>query len=66
MNINFNWQDWATYVAAAGLFGLSLYQVTQGDWTHAAQSFLAALAALGIGKNVNDTRATLRQMQGKQ
>ncbi len=37
-----------TYIAAAGLAGLALYQASTGDYQHAMQSFLAALAAAGL------------------
>ena len=37
-----------TYLAAAGLFGLALWQFSQGDLPGAMQSFLGGLAALGI------------------
>lgn len=42
-----------TYIAAAGLLGLALYQATTGDMTNAAQSVLAALAAAGLRHAVN-------------
>ena len=37
-----------TYLACAGLFGLALYQFSQGQIEQASQSFLAALAAYGL------------------
>jgi hypothetical protein len=37
-----------TYVAGVGLFGLAIYQVSTGDYQTAMQSFLAALAAVGL------------------
>lgn len=37
-----------TYIAAAGLLGLALYQFSEGQYEVAAQSFLAALAAFGL------------------
>jgi hypothetical protein len=39
---------WKTYIAAAGLFGLALYQFSQGDFATAIQSLMAALAAVGV------------------
>jgi hypothetical protein len=36
------------YLAAAGLAGLAVYQLSQGDVNAATQSFLAALAAAGL------------------
>lgn len=44
-----------TYLAAAGAFGLALYQASQGSYQAALQSFIAALGLVGlrhaIGKN---------------
>ena len=37
-----------TYLAAAGLVGLSFYQLSQGQVTEAGQSFLGALTAAGL------------------
>lgn len=37
-----------TYLGAAGMFGLALYQVSQGQYDQALQSFLAALTAAGL------------------
>ena len=37
-----------TYLAAAGLFGLALWQVSSGNYEPAIQSFLGGLAALGV------------------
>ncbi|MFZ9794200.1 MAG: hypothetical protein ACO3F3_17885 [Gemmataceae bacterium] len=37
-----------TYLAAAGLFGLALYQFSQGQVEQAIQSFLGGLAAVGL------------------
>lgn len=39
---------WKTYLAAGGLLGLALWQLSQGDFEAASQSFLAALAAFGL------------------
>ena len=39
---------WKTYLAAAGLFGLALYQFSQGDYASAWQSLMAATAAFGL------------------
>lgn len=41
-----------TYIAAAGLLGLALYQFSEGQYEVAAQSFLAALAAFGLRKAI--------------
>jgi hypothetical protein len=39
---------WKTYLAAAGLVGLALYQASTGDMTTAWQSLMAGLAAFGL------------------
>ncbi len=39
---------WKTYVAAIGLVGLTVYQLSVGDVSAALQSLMAALAALGV------------------
>ncbi len=45
-----------TYIAAAGLIGLATYQASQGQYSEASQSFLGALAAVGLhGAIVNPT-----------
>lgn len=42
-----------TYIAAAGLVGLALYQVSVGQIDTAIQTALAALAAFGLRKAIN-------------
>jgi hypothetical protein len=37
-----------TYLAAAGLAGYALYQVSLGQYDQAFQSFLAAMTAAGL------------------
>ena len=37
-----------TYLAAFGLMGLAVYQLSTGDYTAALQSFMAGLAAMGL------------------
>lgn len=37
-----------TYIAAAGLAGLAIYQLSQGQLTEGAQTLWQALAAAGI------------------
>lgn len=50
----FAWlEGYKTKLAAAGLLGLALYQLSQGQYEQAAQSFLAGLAALGIGAKID-------------
>jgi hypothetical protein len=46
---------WKTYLAAAGLVGLAIYQVSQGQVELAIQSFLAALAAVGLRSAISTT-----------
>jgi hypothetical protein len=46
-----------TYLAAAGLFGMALYQFSQGQFDQASQSFLAALAAAGLRHAVSKIHA---------
>jgi hypothetical protein len=48
MNILNVLTGYKTYIAAAGLFGLSIYQASQGQYDQATQSILAALAAAGL------------------
>lgn len=48
---------WKTYLAAAGLLGLAIYQVSQGDYEHAMQSFMASLAAVGLRHAIARTDA---------
>ena len=43
-----------TYLAALGLLGLSVYQLSEGQVQPAIQSFLAALAAFGIRQAVSN------------
>jgi hypothetical protein len=37
-----------TYLAAAGLFGMAIYQFSQAQYDQATQTFLSALAAVGL------------------
>lgn len=48
MNILSLVNGYKTYIAAAGLMGLSMYQVSAGQYDQASQTFLAALAAAGL------------------
>lgn len=43
---------WKTYLAAIGLVGLAVYQLSQGQVEAAVQSLLGALAAFGIRRSV--------------
>ncbi len=56
-------KTWHTTVAAIGLLGLALYQVSQGEFSLALQNFMAALAAFGIGKTVAESNEALLQMK---
>jgi MFS-type transporter involved in bile tolerance (Atg22 family) len=54
-----------TYLAAAGLFGMALYQFSQGQTEMAFQSLMAALAAVGlrsaVHKNAEETKMLLKR-----
>lgn len=41
---------WKTYIAALGLLGLGVYQMSQGQFEVAMQSIMAAFAAFGLRK----------------
>jgi hypothetical protein len=41
-------EGYKTYLACAGLLGLALFQLSEGHFEQAGQSFLAALAAYGL------------------
>ena len=44
-----------TYMAAAGLVGLAVYQASQANYDQAFQSFLGALAAVGLRSAIAKT-----------
>lgn len=46
-----------TYLAAAGLLGLALYQFSQGSMDTALQSLMAALAAFGLRQAINGSQS---------
>lgn len=46
-------QGWKTKIAAFGLLGLAVYQLSQGEIDKAMQSALAALAAFGLADKVD-------------
>lgn len=54
----------ATWVSAAGLVGLAIFQATSGNYAGAIQSLLGAFAALGIHLNVAQTAATVEEILG--
>lgn len=37
-----------TYIGAAGLLGMAVYNLSQGDYANALQNFSLALAAFGL------------------
>jgi hypothetical protein len=39
---------WKTYLAAAGLVGLAVYQLSVGDYNTAWTNLMAALAVFGV------------------
>lgn len=45
-----------TYLAAAGLLGLAVYQFSQGQVELAMQSLLGAMAAFGLRQAMNGTQ----------
>lgn len=55
MNILNMVDGYKTYIAAAGLFGLSLYQLSAGQYDQASQTFFAALAAAGLRNAIAKT-----------
>jgi hypothetical protein len=48
MNMDNFLSGYKTYIAGVGLIGLALYQLSTGDYSAAAQSFLAGLTAVGL------------------
>ena len=58
---------WKTYIAAAGLFGLALYQFSQGQFGAAFQSIMGSVAAVGvkhaISRQADATKAQLHLMK---
>jgi hypothetical protein len=50
------WVDgWKTYLAAAGLAGLALYQFSIGEYATAWTTLLAALTAAGLRHAIDRT-----------
>ncbi len=56
---------WKTYLAAIGLLGLSVYQLSVGDLAAAVQNFVAALAAFGVRNAItrNEVAAAKRHTE---
>lgn len=50
-----------TYLAAAGLLGLALYQFSQGQYQEAYMSLMGALAAFGLRTALGRTEAAAAQ-----
>ncbi len=50
---------WRTYLAAAGLLGYALYQVSNADYPGAWTSLMAALAAFGLRQAVSGVQSEL-------
>jgi hypothetical protein len=46
-------KGYKTYIAAAGLLGLAVYQFSQGDIDGAIQNVLAAFAAFGMRQAIS-------------
>ncbi len=53
----------STFLGAAGLIGLGLYQLSIGDLTSAFQSFMAGLAAFGVGHQMAETNLAVNQVK---
>ena len=41
-------QGWRTYLSAAGLFGLAIYNLSQSDYVTSWTNLMAALATFGV------------------
>lgn len=52
-----------SYIAAIGLIGLGIYQLTQKDYVAGIQSFIAAFAAFGIRNAVGRQETQVFQMR---
>lgn len=52
-----------SYIAAIGLIGLGVYQLTQKDYVAGIQSFIAAFAAFGIRNAVGRQETQVFQMK---
>jgi len=50
--VNWTLAGYRTYLAAAGLLGLALYQFSSGQFEPGVQSVLAAAAAFGLRKAI--------------
>ena len=57
--------DWKVILPALGLFGLAIYQISTGDYSHAVTTFFAALAAFGVKAGFDRTYAVM-DAQNKQ
>lgn len=52
-----------SYIAAAGMAGLALYQLTQGQFDLGLQSLLAALAVLGVRHAIAKQDAVVEEVK---
>ena len=55
--MNWTLSGFKTYLAAAGLFGLALFQFSQGNVEAAIQSALGGLTALGLRNAIANAAA---------
>lgn len=55
-----------TYLAAIGLVGLAVYNLSVADYTSAITHFLAALAAAGLRSAVTDQTKQIEQATDRQ
>ncbi len=56
--MNWNLSGYKTYIAAAGLLGLAIYQASVGQFESAIQTGMAALATVGLRHAVSTSAAT--------
>ena len=47
--MNYIIANWHTILAAVGLLGLAVFQLSQGEFAQAIQNLFAALAVFGMG-----------------
>jgi hypothetical protein len=58
MNIVSKLDGYKTYIAAAGLIGLAVYQASEAQYQQAAQTIMAALAAAGLRSAISKGGST--------
>lgn len=63
MKLNFL-DGYRTYIGAAGLFGMGVYRLSEGDYSQAVTDFSLALAALGIRTKLDETTVVVVENPG--